>query len=196
MIERNIDYLQYSLNYREQTCVSQGHRKLSGHGFYTRGYMDGLGVARYFGNPNSKKAFVVMSGRALHNHRAVNWDIVETMQKVIDSGGKFSRIDIAITEYVEDKLFTLDDVENSINDERIVSSWFEHGSKKIVAIDREYDNPTETIYMGDMENRGKKGIFRAYDKGLEMGLDRWIATRIEVEDRGDRLIVWNGNAQG
>jgi len=189
MIEKFIDYLQYSILYREQTCLSSGHKQIRGKGFYSRGYIDDLGVTRFFGNPNSKKALVVMSGRALHNHSAVGWDIMNTIETLLTAGANFTRLDIAITEYIEDDLFTMADVESSILSDSVVSSWVKGGSKKIVCIDKEYENPTETVYLGSLKDRGKKGIFRAYDKGAEMDFSHLMISRIEIEDRKEKAHV-------
>ncbi|MEL7442250.1 MAG: hypothetical protein AAFN66_05355, partial [Pseudomonadota bacterium] len=40
-----------------------------------------------------------------------------------------------------------------------------------------------TLYMGDLEKRAKRGIHRAYDKGLDLGLEKYMHTRIEIEEK-------------
>ena len=61
----------------------------------------------------------------------------------------------------------------------IVSKRFEGDAPK--AITDRFGNP-ETIYIGDLKKRGKKGVFRAYNKGLELGIDK-LLTRFELEVR-------------
>ena len=59
----------------------------------------------------------------------------------------------------------------------------------IVDVPKEDLNVAQTIYIGSQSERGKKGIFRAYDKGVEMDLGAFMVTRLEVEDRGDKANV-------
>jgi len=58
------------------------------------------------------------------------------------------------------------------------------GAKFISGYDEDLKPQTQTFYVGDMKGRGKKGIFRAYDKSLDLGIGNEIITRIELELRG------------
>lgn len=189
MIEKFVDYLQVSSLYREQTCIEKGHAEINPIKFYPRGYEDELGVRRYFGNPNSIKALIIYSGKALHNWRVVGWKIEDAIEKFIENGASITRIDWCTTEYVEDNLITVDDVANDFEQSKFAGTLANYEAKKIVGIRPDapdgQKNTTQTFYIGSMDRRGKNGIFRAYDKGLEIGgIAAQLITRLELEERG------------
>lgn len=189
MIEKFIDYLQVSSLYREQTCIEKEHKQINPIKFYPRGYEDELGVRRYFGNPNSVKALIIYSGAALHNWRVIGWKIEEAIEKFIANGANITRIDWCTTEYIEDNLITVDDVANDFEQSKFTGTLTKYEAKKIVGIRPDapngQKNTTQTFYIGSMERRGTNGIFRAYDKGLEIGgIAAQLITRLELEERG------------
>lgn len=186
LIEHTIDYLQLSINYREQTCLDEDHKQLSGVKFYSRGYQDAMGARRYFGNPNSNKALVVLSGSTLHNYRVSGWDDLTTVSDYIDKGASITRIDLCMTEFVGEHLILPDHFADCYEKDLIDSTLVSGGCKTIVGVRRGQERSTQTCYIGDMSKRGKKGIFRAYDKGLELDIGQYMITRVEYEDRGDK----------
>lgn len=186
MIERFIDYLQVSINYPQQACREQDWKIIPPVKFYKIGYEDENKARYYFGNPNSSKALVILSGSVLQSFRDAHNDDASIIGSFLSKGGKCTRLDIAITEYIETELITLDDVETWYKKGKIISTWCDGGCKSLVDVPKEGENATQTIYIGNMEQRHKKGIFRAYDKGVEMGLGQFMVTRLEVEDRGDK----------
>lgn len=186
MIEHNIDYLQCSRMLSENYNRERDHKAINGLRFYSHGYEDQLGVRYYYGNPKSKKALVIYSGRALHNHRVVGYDNIETINMLLSVGAKITRLDMCITEYVEDSLVLVEDIENWFYAGQVKSSLTKYGAKKIVALEEHYQQHTQTLYIGDMKKRGDLGIFRAYDKGFELDLGQFMITRLEYEDRGDK----------
>lgn len=190
--EKIIDYLQLSINYREETCRELEHEEINGLQWYKRGYRDNMGVRRYFGNPNSDKALVILSGTTLHNMRVVQWTDQQIVSDYLEKGAKITRIDFAITDFVDTSLILPSDIEQAFANKLISSSLITDGCKSIVGVrprtdseDTDYKS-TETCYIGSMKKRAKKGIFRCYDKGLELDLDKYLITRLELEDRGDK----------
>lgn len=185
MHELYVDYLQCSHLYREQSCREQGHKEISGTKFYSRGYEDELGRRRYFGNPNSKKCLAVYSGRAMHNMRLAGWGDELIISNLLDVGASVSRIDFAITDYIENDLITPDDVRQSYQDGEITGTLANYGGKVILGQDVGATPNVETFYIGDPKRRGKSGIFRAYDKGIELDIEQFLITRLELEERGE-----------
>jgi hypothetical protein len=189
MIERHMDYFAASLVFPELSCRKNGYKIVAAIPFYKRGYQDEIGCRYYYGNPNSKKALAVLSGQACAALRNEGNSDGEIVGAFLNKGARCSRLDLAVTEYVEESLITLEAVEQWFTDGLINSAWVSGGCKAIVDIPSQGDRATQTLYIGSMDERGKKGIFRAYDKGVEMDLGQHMITRLEIEDRGDKAAV-------
>lgn len=187
MIERNIDYLQFTALVPEFLCIEKQFTPCPPVRFFKRGYIDEIGSRLYFGNSNPKatKALVIMTGAALQKLRDRGNSEAEIAQFAINQGGNISRLDMAVTEWVDEFLITMQDVENWVKWDLVDSTLMKYGAKKIEAIHQE-NNAIETLYIGDMKKRGEYGIFRAYDKGIELDLGQYMATRLEYEDRGEK----------
>lgn len=185
MHEVNVDYLAFSHPAKEASFQTDDYKEISGFGFYTHGYEGHLGNRTFFGNPNSRKAYTIMSGTALHNCRVVGWSDRDTVDKALSMGGKISRIDWCITDYIEDSLVTVDDVSEACSKGQVEGTLTKYGWKQISGADVGEPLGIETCYIGAPKRRGKNGIFRAYDKGLELNLDRYLITRLELEERAD-----------
>lgn len=186
MIERHLDYLQFSAMIAESVCTENGYSDLVPVRFYKRGYRDEFGTRLYFGNPNSKKALVVMAGHALEIMRGNGHEDAGIIDLALRQDGEISRMDLAVTEWVETDLIQLEDIECWFKEGLIESSLVAGGMKEISSISENTGRSVETLYIGDMSKRGKKGIFRAYDKGLEINIGQYLATRLEYEDRGEK----------
>lgn len=186
MIERNIDYLVTSLSLSESTVIMKGFRPISPVRFYKRGYVHPMGFRLYFGNPNSKLAMVVASGETMQSLRNDQYLDAEILDWMLSQGGKISRMDLAVTEYIEDELVVLEDVEKWFVSQLIESSLINGGLKQIASVSTLAGTTRETLYIGDISHRGKQGIFRAYDKGIEMGIGSEIVTRLELELKRDK----------
>lgn len=186
MIERAVDYIQASLSLSEQALIMRGYKPLPAIQFYKRGYQHPTGFRIYFGNPNSKKAIAIASGQAMESMRSLGKSDPEILDWILSEGGEISRIDLAVTEFVEDELLTIADVEKWFKLQLIESPLVSGGLKEISSISPEQEIARETIYIGNMQKRAKKGIFRAYDKGIELGLGSEIATRIELEIKREK----------
>lgn len=185
MIERHIDYLQFSAIISEQICIQNKFIEIPAPRFYRRGYLDEHGYRLYFGNPNSTKALIVASGQCLENMRSQGWEDWQIAELALKNDGTVTRLDLAVTEWnTFTGMFTVGDVEKWYKLGLIESGLSEDGAKAISTIETG-ENSVETLYIGDMRKRGKKGIFRAYDKGIELNLGAYMATRIELEERGE-----------
>lgn len=185
MIEKHLDYLQFSAMFMEGIIIEKKWQVVPALKFYKRGYADEFGLRYYFGNPNSKKALVVASADSLHRLRSRNRLDAEILQWAFQSGAEFTRIDLAVTEWVGDTLLTLDNVKNWNRWGLIESILMDGGAKSIEKHEIGGVITPETFYVGDMKKRGKLGIFRAYDKGIELDLGKYLGTRLEIEMRGE-----------
>lgn len=195
MIERNIDYIQFSALFSEKKIIEKQFDSIPPTKFYKRGYRDQFGTRYYFGNsnPKVKSALVVMAGAALDAMRDAERHDYETLQWIYEVGGKVTRLDLAVTEWVETNLITVQDVEKWYRKGLIVSNLTKYGARTIIGYPSENSpRQIETFYIGDMERRGTNGIFRAYDKGIELDLGKYLGTRLELELRGESA---NGTAK-
>lgn len=186
MIERYTDYISFSKFINENELLDQEPTPIPPVQFYKRGYRDAMGTAVYYGNPKSKKAYCVISGQSMQFRRDNGIRDAETLEMELNDGAIFNRIDLAVTEYIETELVTLWDVQNWIRYDLVDSSLMSNFSKKICTFGASGIDTIETLYIGDISQRGKRGIFRAYDKGIEMGIMAEIITRIELEQRGEK----------
>lgn len=186
MIERNIDYLQMSVSLNEREFVSKEYEIASPVKFYKRGFRNVNGTRFYFGNPNSSKCLVVMSGFALMFERLMFANDASLIENWLSKGAKITRIDLAITDYIDTSLVTVADVRKWYKKGKIESVLCNGGCKMIEQILPDSPSVPETLYIGAIKERGKRGIFRAYDKGIEMNLDALLITRLELELRGEK----------
>lgn len=185
MIERFVDYLAFSALLSEAECSEKKYEIVPPIQFYRRGYRDPLGFRIYFGNPNSKKALVVASGQTMENLRAMGKLDAEIIQWSLEIDAQVSRLDLAVTYWVDEDFLELDDVVWWAKNELIDYSQAKYGAKILSKIEVEDAPTTETLYIGDMKKRAKRGIFRAYDKGIELDIGKYMSTRLELEERGE-----------
>jgi len=186
MIDRHLDYIQVSVLKPEGHC--QAMDTITPLRFYNRGYRDNAGVRYYYGNQNAKakKALVVASGEALENLHSVGLTDEYICGMYLEQSGSFSRLDLAVTEWIETELVTLWDVENWFKYGLIESEFCSYGCKEISEVSPNGEKALETLYIGDLQKRGKRGIFRAYDKGFELDLGKYLGTRLELELRSKK----------
>lgn len=134
------------------------------------------GMTSHHGHNKSDKWLNVATGTVC--------DKIEDQQayikNVLQLNGTFSRIDFCCT--VENGC-SMDDFRLWCKNKLVSGALSETGIKSF--INDQTQNP-ETTYVGDLKKRAKKGIFRAYDKGIELGLDDARLTRFELEERKKR----------
>lgn len=183
MHEVFVDYLQFSAPFPEADLQRSGVKMITPIKFFKRGYKDEIGCMYFFGHHKTKDASIVLSGVAMHNQRVIGWDDSEFIEATLLEGGIVKRLDIAITDYVENDLITPSCVVESFYANELSGTLINDGVKFIAGgtID---DFPTvETAYFGDLKRRGKRGVIRAYDTGLESGIGKYLISRIELEER-------------
>lgn len=165
----NIDYMQFSSNIKVIGNVAtwEDSYKKSNMRFYERMTTYRNGVRMYTGNPNSDKKLIVLDGKTCDR---LGVDAGFCDRVINEFGGTVSRIDLAMTtdKHIIERFFK--------DKDRIVSGLWQK-MKGIVD-----DNKNlETVYVGDLKARGRKGIVRCYDKAVELGLDDCIMNRVEIE---------------
>jgi len=188
MIERNVDYLQVSCAIKENNCRDNAYAIIPPVPFYKRGYQSPEGVRYYYGNPKTQKALVICSGITLQTLRENGNTDADILQSYASKQAICSRIDLAVTDFIELEFVSLSDVERWWREGKIKSSHTSGGCKEIISVPSEGEKAVQTLYIGDIKKRGSKGLFRAYDKGVEMDLEPFLITRLEIEDRGDKAM--------
>lgn len=181
MLERYIDYIQFTANMNEREFSPAEFKTEKGLPYYPRGYRSHNGTRFCFGSNKGMNCFIVLAGEQCQYLRDCGQTDVDLLGWVFANGGKVSRLDLAVTEYIEDELFTLGDVKSWYEQDAIISQLVATGCKEISTVLHGGGNQAETLYIGSMSQRGRKGIFRAYDKGREMNIGDEICTRIELE---------------
>jgi len=169
MIDFNIDYLQFSSNVSIIAALQSedSHNKTSNMRFYKRMTVYENGVRKYVGNTNTGKALIVLDGKTcakLGVDKNVLTDVLGAWQ------GTVSRIDLAMT--IDKEI-----IEQFMADKEFHVSTLWQTTKAIV----DENKKVQTVYVGDMKNRGRKGIVRCYDKAAELGLEDCILNRVEIE---------------
>ncbi len=178
--EKKIDYLQYTYHEIPDWLGVVPYVGTSPLAFYRACYEFECGARVFSGNSNSDLYLIQLSGKSCERHQIT--ENVGRLQFILDRGGKFSRIDFAVTVGGLEPLFYFND---AMRKDAVESKRFENDSPKVIT--DAYGRP-ETIYIGDLKKRGRKGVFRAYNKGLEAGLDQ-LLTRFELETRKKRAMV-------
>lgn len=143
------------------------------------------GAIAQFGNPNTEKFHVVLSGQSC---AALPIPPEEYIEIELSRGSEFTRLDLAVTQYIdEDGLITVPQVLNWYRRGKVVSRWNDAGAQTVrrdwIGDEKPSVPELQTTYIGAWEKRAKKGIFRVYDKGREMDLSQFLITRFEVEDK-------------
>lgn len=180
-VERFIDYIQFSANIPYSMFLdAPTYSPIRPIANYKFGYRDKFGIRYYTGNVRGG-TLVIASGETMENLRSLRNDY-EIMNWALDAGAKFSRIDLAVTNWQTlDGMIFVQDVENWARDGLIETSLLSGGIHEVVRPFGKTELQRETLYIGDPKKRAKKGIFRAYDKGIELGIGAYLGTRLELE---------------
>jgi DNA relaxase NicK len=189
MLEHNIDYIQMTCNMDEKDFTKEEVKSIRGLPYYPIGYEALNGIRYYFGNNKGANCFVVLSGQECQYLRDCGNTDKDTLEWVFANGGKVSRLDLAITEFIETELFTVEDVKSWSKQGIVTSSLMGNGMVKGIFSTTSEGDTLETLYIGDIKKRGKKGIFRAYDKGLDLGIGKEVITRIELELKREKAML-------
>lgn len=186
-IFEQIDWLQYTIDDEHSHHLNLGYDATQESSF-VRNYRV-MTVYRdthasvHYGHSISKKPLVVLNGRAcatLSNEMSMR----EHIDLVLSLGATVTRMDLAYTiTHAHASFFTPSEFASWVERGLVSGSHFERGGSKSV-----YNNETrahETVYVGDLQKRGKNGILRVYDKGLELHDEPGVITRVECEEKRD-----------
>jgi len=202
MIEQSIDYLQFTANMQEHEFRPDEVKTIGGLPYYPRGYLAHNGVRYYFGNNKGMNCFVVLAGQQCQYLRDCGQSDKQLLEWAYANGAKISRLDLAVTEWnTFDGMFEIKDVASWFADGLITSALCEYGCKEVSEVTKS-GHDMQSVYIGDLKKRGKRGIFRAYDKGVELDIGLYAAHRLEIELKRDkansaaRRIVDTGDIAG
>jgi len=120
-------------------------------------------------------SYVVCSGDALENMRLNHTD-VSLLKMLQYSKPQYSRIDLAVTSWRDDGL--MHELIPHVIAQLANAGWLDSR----LAVDNHVAKPdllVETAYIGSRKSRNR--LFRAYDKGVEMDLDRHKIVRYELQ---------------
>lgn len=138
----------------------------------------------HFGHKHTKQYHHIWTGQVLdyHSKEKRDEDIVGIL---LTESATFSRVDIAVDvlrdEDREDKDFiSMKDFWDNL--QLCVSNLKKYGKVE----GRISPENHETTYIGDRDTRAKKGIFRAYDKGIQSGIGDNFLSRFELELKRDK----------
>lgn len=186
-----LDYLQFSIPF-EHMPFDSVYKNINPLPYYQHGYVGSYGERYYTGNKNSNNPLVIMSGKPLQKWSKVI-DQTEFLQNIINNGAKVSRLDMTMDCYISDDLIQpIDYVDWFMTDKietcdtwkvspKTISSWEKYKGKSVFNI--------ETLYFGDWKKRGRRGIVRVYDKGVDLGQYANSIIRLEVEDKREKAHV-------
>lgn len=150
--------------------------------FYTDAYKWDSGAIVSWGNSKTKNWLVTMPGRALDAYGIADGAAaIDFLSQRIAAGGKISRIDMAVTVESPAGAWTVQHIADTVSEGRAKMPHSRIGHIK--TIKNEISGHAETCYIGDMSKRARRGIIRAYDKGVELGLSALRLTRIEIEEK-------------
>jgi len=181
-VTKEIDYIQFSTPKMVTMFEDYPQESRSPNSFYKRAKVYAGGLMVLTGNPNTDKELVIMSGKTCRFYRSTLDAMLEDEMR---NGAKVSRLDLCVNVDSADHLNMFD---RALTEGIIETKRFDL-EESIKILDRQ--NNVETLYVGNLKHRAKKGIFRAYDKAKEQGLQiEW--SRFELETRGQ---VANNNAK-
>lgn len=186
MITRFLDYISCSASFDENHFWNEAFKPVQPVAFYKRGYQDSLGAKFFFGSHKTDKAFVVLAGKALASYRDAGRQDPDTLSWLLGRDGVFGRLDIAITDMTVGENIQVEAAKVWYENKLIESPLAPRGAKFISGYAWDDTPVVETFYVGDLKKRGNAGIFRAYDKSLDLSIGNGIITRIELEIRKDK----------
>jgi len=186
MITRDLDYISCSASFKESAFWNEAFKPCKPVAFYKRGYEDALGAKFFFGSHKTDRAFIVLAGKALANYRDAGRQDPDTLAWLIGRDATFGRLDIAITDMTVGENIQVSAAQTWFESKLIESPLVARGATFISGYAWDDTPVVQTYYVGDLKKRGDVGIFRAYDKSLDIGIGNGIITRIELEIRKEK----------
>ena len=179
--EKFIDYLQYSIPFNHSNIPADA-KEIYPMRNYKHGFEDGFGIRIYTGNARTDKPLYVLSASSLHEiEKYVS--VREHMEDALNKGAKFSRIDWTMDCFVGDDLICIDDYMQWHKDGKIIMKDTWKKTCKVISSVTEQGEQNETLYFGNHKKRGKHGIVRVYDKGIDLGEVANAMIRLEIEEK-------------
>lgn len=179
-----VDYMSYNIP-ENAIPINQTDREKSFLSHYQYMVRDDYGATYHFGSKTTDKTKVVYTGEScarLFGEISTS----EHIEMMLASGATFTRLDIALTEYLVDEYpYTVERIRRAVSKGRVDSFHAKYGAKVIA----DATLSPETLVIGDWKKRGKRGIVRCYDKSLEQGWGRLLVTRTEIEDKREKAHV-------
>lgn len=125
---------------------------------------------------------VVLSGKGCRQYEARFGNVwPELIKKIIDQGGHFARIDVALDDY--DNRLSLAQIKEKVDKREVISKFTKFRKNEEVDLTTPaYENEGNTVYFGS-----KLSLFliRFYDKAKEQKVD-YPWTRVEIVCRNSR----------
>lgn len=180
IVNKAVDYMQFTIDRPFSSKNGEYELKESFISNYQVMRVLPSGVTCHHGHNLSDKWLCIFQGEQcerIKDHRAF-------VKNAINNGAKFSRIDYAVT--VQDGM-TMARFRKLIKDGKVSGVLYEASDPKSIVNDK--TQKSETTNLGNIKKRGKFGMFRAYDKAVDLGLDDLLLTRFELEERKDRAQV-------
>lgn len=184
--EFNIDYLVYNTPKINPAVFALGELQPSGGNYKYKRVCMRSGAIIQHGNKKTDLFHVILGGTAISK---LDIPVSTLIESEIEGGSTFSRIDLCCTQYIDEQgLILPSEIMELYRQNRIVSTWSNYGCKALVnaSIPSEHrvlDLPehAETVYVGSWDRRAKHGIFRGYDKGVQLNIEPYLITRFECE---------------
>jgi hypothetical protein len=110
----------------------------------------------------------------------------EVVDDILTQNGTITRMDIAITDYDIVNLYTPQKVAELCESGLVSGTLAKYGYTALSKANVGQPSSIETTYIGAMSRRGKMGIFRAYDKGVELDILPNIMARLELEEKREK----------
>lgn len=192
-VERYVDYAQFSLPYTIEYTVSmmsEYDRPTGVEPSSMRGYRQVTtlesGMQIHTGHKTGKP-LVRMTGRACDGVFA-DVSSSQFFEHMVSMGAKFSRVDWAITQYIDHDGLVLPEhwLQSFANGLTHHPLW-ERGNNVISSFDRDDRKiKAETVYIGNLRDRAKHGVLRSYDRGLDIDIGRFLIVNTELEEKRDK----------
>lgn len=183
--EINVDWLTYNTPTLDKSLDWLPPQPTRGGNYRWEHVCAETGAKAQWGNQATEKYHVIMPAQTV---LALPIPAGEWIEGSLNNGAEFTRLDIALTQYIDhDGLLTVPAFLNWFRQGKVQSRWNEEGAttlRKDKTEDEKIHAPElETTYIGSWDKRARKGIFRVYDKGKDLDLEKFLMTRFEIEDK-------------
>lgn len=194
IVNKKVDYLALTFDEKpERYIIGNPHVELerAPNKNYNKAYKTDLGAIVMYSTTDLRVGtHVILSGSTLDLIRGDGHKDVEIAEWAMKTSKNISRVDVAVTSYREDgKAHELlpTAIHNLANSKHLKSRM--KPEKGVIN-----DETIETAYVGSRLARNR--LFRAYDKGIDLGLDANRIIRFELETQKSANHMTNAIASG